>query len=193
MKAGRALTLVEVVMSTLVVSVTLVAALHAVGGARLAQQISDDRARAMTVAEDLMTEILQRAYVDPEGTGVFGPDPGEDSTRRATFDDVDDYEQWTESPPANRAGTALPGLDGWERRVRVVYVDRATLLPAAVVLAAGTPNPPPVDTGLKRIRVTVLRDGRTLAVLDALRSRAAPPPVAATDSAPELVPGLGGN
>ena len=193
MKTGRALTLVEVVMSTLVVSVTLVAALHAVGGARLAQQVSDDRARAMTVAEDLMSEILLRAYDDPEGTGVFGPDPGEDNKQRATFDDVDDYDQWSESPPTDAAGAALLGLNGWERRVRVVYVDRATLLPAAVVLAAGNPNPPPVDTGLKRIRITVLRDGRELAVLDALRSRAAPRPAAATESAPQLIPGRGGN
>ncbi len=193
MKAGRALTLVEVVMSTLVVSVTLVAALHAVGGARLAQQTSDDRARAMTVAEGLMNEVLQCAYDDPDGTGVFGPDPDEDADRRVTFDDVDDYDQWTESPPADRAGAALPGLDGWERRVRVVYVARAALLPASIVLATGSSGPPAEDTGLKRIRVTVLRDGRTMAVLDALRSSAAPQPLAATDSAPELVAGLGGN
>ncbi len=191
--AARALTLIEVVISTLVVSVTLIAALHAVGGARLARQVSDDRARAMTVAEDLMSEILLRAYDDPQGTGVFGPDPGEDAKQRATFDDVDDYDRWTESPPTDAAGTALPGLNGWERRVQVLYVARATLLPAAVVLAAGNPKAPPVDTGLKRVRVTVLRDGRELAVLDALRSRAAPRPAAATESAPQLIPGRGGN
>ncbi len=191
--AGRALTLVEVVISTLVVSVTLIAALHAVGGARLARQASDDRARAMTAAESLMAEILLRAYDDPEGTGVFGPDPGEDSKRRGTFDDVDDYDQWSESPPTDAAGTALPGLNGWERRVQVLYVARSTLLPAAVVLAAGNPKAPPVDTGLKHVRVTVLRDGRELAVLDALRSRAAPRPAAATQSTPQLIPGRGGN
>jgi|GEM_PF-734748 len=191
--AGRALTLMEVVISTLVVSVTLIAALHAVGGARLAQQVSEDRARAMTVAEDLMSEILLRAYDDPEGTGVFGPDPGEDHKQRATFDDVDDYDQWRESPPTDAAGAALTGLHDWERRVQVSYVDRASLLPVAIALTLGAPNSPPVDTGLKRVRVTVLRDGRELAVLDALRSRAAPRPAAATQSTPQLIPGRGGN
>ncbi len=191
--AARALTLIEVVISTLIVSLTLVAALHAVGGARLAQQVSDDRARAMTVAEDLMSEILLRAYDDPEGTGVFGPDPGEDHKQRATFDDVDDYDQWRESPPTDAAGAALTGLHDWERRVQVSYVDRASLLPVAIALTLGAPNSPPVDTGLKRVRVTVLRDGRELAVLDGLRSRAAPKPPEVREAVAALIPGARGN
>ena len=60
---------------------------------------------------------------------------------------MDDYNGWTESPPATRAGVAMAGYAGWTRSVVVAYVD-----PSALVVSA-------TATTIKRVTVTVTAPG----------------------------------
>jgi len=155
--ARPAFTLVEAVLAMLVVALMLVAALNAVSAARAAELAFADRTRGAMLAQALLDEVLSRAYDDPEESDApLGPDDGE--TTRAKFNDVDDYANWTESPPQNLDGTSMTDLAGWTRSVVVERVDGAN--PSGP--AAGA------ETGLKRVTVTVRRGARTVAQLTAL-------------------------
>jgi len=135
-------TLIEAVLSTVIVSVMFVAALNTVGAARVAQHKAALVGRGRTFASSLMQEILQQSYQEPGSTWVFGREAGESDTSRAAYDDVDDYHGWTESPPVAKDGTALPNSANWSRTVTVEWVD-----PQQPKQVRGT------ETGAKRITV----------------------------------------
>ena len=158
----RGMTLIEAVISMLIVAVMMVAALQTVGNTARSRQAQASLRRGPALARDLISEILPNLYVDGGGSPVFGPESGEASGgTRANFDDVDDYHGWSESTVQAKDGTALSALAGWSRSVAVVYVS-----PDDLDTPVGT------DTGLKRITVTVTDpQGRKTAV-SALRSRA---------------------
>jgi MSHA pilin protein MshD len=158
-----AFTLTEAVVSIAIVGVMLVAALNTVGASQTTRKTMGDRSRGMLLAEDLMSEILQQHYEDPDyALGSFGlaaAEVGDGS--RALWEDVDDYDGWSASPPQAKDGTELTGFDGWTRAVSVSWVTRAD---PAVVSAS--------DTGVKVVVVTVSCDGQEVATLTALRTRA---------------------
>lgn len=161
--ARAGLALVEVVVSTLVVSVLLVASLQAVAGSRMRQWRTADRAIGMGLAEDLMNEILSQAYSDAVSP-VFGLEAGEAAAAgRTGYDDVDDYQNLSDQPPKLRDGTAISGLGGWQRSVAVAWVN-----PGNFEQTVGT------DQGVKRISVTVKHNNVVAATLVGYRTSAWP-------------------
>ena len=155
----RGFSIVEVALSLAIVGVMLTAALRTVGAARVGQQRDADRARAALLAQDLMSEIVALPYADPEGGTALGIDALESTGVRSAFDDVDDYDGWNESPPQSRTGAAMAGWTGWRRRVAVEFCNASN--PGVASL---------IDTGAKRSRVQVLRNGVELARLVAVRT-----------------------
>lgn len=154
-------TLAEVLVSTLIVGFLMVAALNSVGSIFKARTVTSNRNNAYLLAEDLMSEIEQTPYDDPEGGTGIGIDGGETASDRATFDDVDDFDGWSQSPPKNRDGTTITGTTGWTRTVTVEYVDTAN--PGTSTIT---------DFGLKRVTVTVTGPNSQTVTLTALRSNA---------------------
>jgi Tfp pilus assembly protein PilV len=150
--------LLETVISTLLVGLILVSSLKSVGAILRQREKVADRQQAVWLADQLLTEILETAYEDPDGAAVFGP---EETGGRALFDDVDDFHKWQSSPPQTRDGRPLTELPGWVRRVAVSYV-----VPVNPTHISDT------DAGIKRITVTVSRDGDELSKVVSLRSRA---------------------
>jgi len=155
-----ALTLVEVMMASCIVAVLLVAALSVVGGVSRTYAVTDEKAKAFLLAADLMNEILRAPYEDPNGSAVFGLETGEGSVTRSAFDDVDDYDNWSETPPAAKDGTAYTGLTNWTRTVQVEWVE--VLNPTATAAS---------ESGLKRIQVTVTSPRGVTWTLSALHAR----------------------
>jgi MSHA pilin protein MshD len=154
--AKRGLSLAESVVALFIVALMIVSALRAVGGAARSRLVQKERAQGMALAEQLMSEIMQRRYMDPGPSQVFGPEAGQ---TRATYDDVDDYHNLNENPPVDRNGAAVTGASGWKRSTRVEYMDQGLL---------GTiPN---TDTGLKRITVMVTSPKGRVTTLVALRT-----------------------
>jgi prepilin-type N-terminal cleavage/methylation domain-containing protein len=162
-RAGKsgAFTLVEVVISVVIVGLLLAASLQTVGLSRIMQYRVTERVRASEMARAMLAEITQQAYVDPGATPLFGPEPGE---TRSMFDDVDDYNGYVESPPLTREGTKLPLPKGgvWWRSVDVKWIDPQTLAVAS----------PQAETGAKMITVTVQRNGVTMATVVGIRTSA---------------------
>jgi type II secretory pathway pseudopilin PulG len=180
-KCRPGFSLLESAVSVLLVGVLLVAALQSSAAARRRETATVDQLSGRQLAGELINEILLQAYKEPESdeNAVFGPEPGEATGHRALFDDVDDYAHWSESPPRDRYGSPLPGWEGWTRLVQVHWADPVTLAPTA------TPH-----TGLKRITVTVSRQGQIVAAMTGYRSQAwtnsIPSPSDATGNRPPV-------
>jgi type II secretory pathway pseudopilin PulG len=155
----RAFTLIEAVLSTVVVAVMFVVALNTVGASRVTQYKAALVSQGRMLAESLMAEILQQAYQEPGTTYVFGRESGELETSRAAYDDVDDYQGWSQSPPVAKDGTALPNSANWRWTVTVVWVDPQD--PAQVSAT---------ETGAKRITVVAAFKNVTQATVVALKA-----------------------
>ena len=158
-RALCAFTLVETVMSVVIVGGLMVASLHAVGSATLAQSQMGNSGRGQLLAQDLMSEILQRYYEEPIDAPILGLESGESGVSRLNYDDVDDYDDWSSSPPQYKDGTDIPDLVGWSRSVVVNWVN-----PNEVTTVVAS------DLGLKRIEVTVEYRGEMVAFMSALRA-----------------------
>ncbi len=161
--SGRlALSLVEVTISVTIVAVMMVSALSTLWSVVRSRQINQDLQIGQKLAEQLMAEILSKPYEDPDvAPGSFGATGSELAAGdRSRFDDVDDYDGWSASPPEMADGTVIPDRGGWERSVGVVYVS-----PLALHWVVG------VDMGVKRITVTVSRSGEEVTSLVAISGR----------------------
>lgn len=158
-RVRRGFTIVEAALATLLVSVAMLASLTVASKTITSRARVADRVKAQQLALDLMSEILQQAYQDPNVTPVFGLEPGESPTCRAAWGDVDDYNGWTESPPQTKSGTVIPDTTGLTRSVVVQWVDPTTMLPTTTA-----------NTGIKLITVTVQRGTLPLAVVAAYRT-----------------------
>ena len=155
----RGITIVEVTISMVIISVLAVAALNTVGMARKGQKTLSDRARGEQLAIDLINEILVQTYMAYDTVDVFGLEAGKSNANRSQFTDVDDYNGWTESPMQDRSGNAITGTTGWTRSVIVQWANPTTWAPSALT-----------KTGLKLITVTVSNHGATVASVKAYRS-----------------------
>lgn len=157
----RGFSLLEVVVATLIVGVMMVAALESLGALARGRSYIAERSRGWTLAQDMMAEVLDRHYEEPDDTPSFGTEGAEASGNRSDYDDTDDYHGWVASPPQSKDGTVMSNLTGWERRVTVERVK-------ADSLHAVTSS----DQGVRRITVEVRRDGATIVTLVTFRTKA---------------------
>jgi type II secretory pathway pseudopilin PulG len=154
-----ALSLIEVVASTIIVGMMSVAALNSLGAATRSAESLGDRAVALGLAEELMSEIVQQPYSEPTQTPAFGRETGEAASPRSGFDDVDDYNGWNQSPPRYRDGTAIPDRTAWRHRVIVSRV-----VPSNPTQTSAT------ESGAKRIQVIIEHKGEVMVERIAVRT-----------------------
>ena len=142
--AARALPLAETAVATAIVGLMLVAALNTVGAAVATGVAVRDRQEAALLCEALLAEIAAQPYAVPGS-----PQPG---STRDTFDEVGDYAGWSAAPPQTAAGVVLGDYRNWRRSVELTWIH-----PWSLDGDFG------FDTGARRVRVTVSRDGEELA------------------------------
>ena len=154
-----ALSLIEVVASTMIVGMMAVATLNALGAATRSSATIGNRAIAAGLADELMSEIVQQPYSDPDGTNLFGRESGESASPRSAFDDLDDFNTWNVSPPQYRDGTTIPNRTNWRQRVEITRVT-----PSNPTLISGS------EQGAKRIRVIIEFQNQVLADQSSIRT-----------------------
>ncbi len=154
-----ALSLIEVIASTMIVGMMAVAALNSLGAATRSAESIGNRAVALALADELMAEIVQLPYEEPTQAIVFGRESGEAATPRSGFDDVDDYHDWNQSPPQYRDGTVIPDRTRWRQRVRV-----------RLAVPSNPSQTPATDQGAKLIQVIIEYDDQVLADQIAIRT-----------------------
>jgi type II secretory pathway pseudopilin PulG len=162
MTLRRGISLVEVTISMVIVSITSLSVIQMFGVSAKTRALSSDRVRGLHLASDLLSEIASQHWADPAG-GItsFGAAVHEyDGTTRLNYNDIDDYDGWKQSPPLLPDGTPVPGFDGWTRSVKVEFAVRSE----NAVVTSGT-----FERG-KLITVTVERGGRHIAELSSFRS-----------------------
>ena len=153
--------LLEVVLSTILVGTLLVAATRSLGSSVLSQRKVADRAKAAWLADALLYELHRQPYQEPgSSTSNIARESGESATSRVAWDDVDDYHGWSDSPPQNKDGTVLPDLTGWQRTVTVQWVPLANIA-----------SPSAVETGVKLVTVTAKLNGTTILTRVFIRTR----------------------
>ena len=160
----KGITLIEVVVSSLLISLLAITALKTSGGImRTWNQVGQTHDESI-LAEQLLGEILQASYEDPETSPDFGIESNENQspTNRSEFDDTDDYDDWTESPPKTKDGTPLVGFTGWTRSVDIKKLNNSN--PTTTILDVST------DQGMRRVTVTVTDPNGNSTSLSAWRS-----------------------
>jgi len=150
-------TLVEAVISVVLVGTVVVAAMNNVGASKTGQYMNLERSGGDFLANSLMAEITNQSYEEPDDTPLFGRE-SESGGDRTEWDDVDDYNGWSASPAERRDGTAFTSSD-WSRSVTVERVN-----PDDLSQTSGS------ETGVKKITVTIKRGDRVLATRTAVRT-----------------------
>jgi MSHA pilin protein MshD len=146
----------------LLIGVTLAASMAVVSSSVKSQYKAAERATGQWLADGMMADISQLPYQDPTlTTTACGIETGESSTSKANYDDVDDFNGWTESPPQDKTGTALSSYTGWRRSVAVVWVSPTAL---TATTASST------ETGCKRITITVSHNSVVVATRVGIRT-----------------------
>jgi type II secretory pathway pseudopilin PulG len=152
----------EVTVSTLLVGIVTVGAMRSLGSSVKSGTETASKTQAVLMAEEMIIEILSQDYSEPDGIPVFGRDNGESADTRATWDDVDDYHNWSASPPVDRSGDPIAS-DEWQRTVTIDHVAADDLQ-----TSLGTDN----DQGVKRITVRMLKNDEELVSLQCFQTRA---------------------
>lgn len=154
----RGISFVEVLVSMVIMSVLMVSALKTIGGAAQSYAQLNTQARGEMLAQELLGEIMAQQYAENGGTTI-GTEAGELTGTRAMFDDVDDYHNWSASPPEFADGTDYADLSGWTRSVKVNFVRSANVNQISLV-----------DAGFKRIIVTVTYQDKVVATAVGIRT-----------------------
>ena len=161
-RSRQGLSLIEVTVCTMLTGLIVVGAMRCLTSALQSAEIAADNSLAVLLAEDLMEEILQQDYLEPGDAPQFGIEAGEMAGMRSEWDDVDDYDDWTASPPEDQDGNVLYDRS-WKRSVTVSHVSAADLK---------TPVSDTNDTGVKLITVIVTRNGAEAVTLTSIQTRA---------------------
>ncbi|MHC4810514.1 MAG: PKD domain-containing protein [Planctomycetota bacterium] len=160
----RGLSLVEVTISMVVISVMLVAGLRLVGATGSTSRFVEERTIGRQLVEAMLADISAQPYEDPDDTPIFGveedADAAVDGVNWIRFDDVDDYHALVAPAGWDRHGEPLVIREGWTVTVSVAWVD-----------AMDPETEVGEDSGLKRVDVAALRDGRTVATASMLAGR----------------------
>jgi Tfp pilus assembly protein PilV len=154
---SNALTFLELVIAISILTVAMLGFLEILNTALNTKYRANQEIIATSLGRSLMAEITAKNFADPQfPNNALGPDPttsGDIETRHGTknnsFDDVDDYNRYTESKgwPVSIGGLPMNGLAGmpdyskFYRSVSVVFVN-------ASMIQVSSP------TGYKKIIVT---------------------------------------
>ena len=112
----RGVTLVELVVAIIIISLAITGALLVLGRSIRSSADPMIREQAVSIAEGYLEEIQLLPFADPDGGETGGPEAGE---IRATFDDIQDYNGTivNENPPQDQNGVAIATLAAYTATV----------------------------------------------------------------------------
>lgn len=165
-KNNKGFTLAEVLVAVVVIIIALVPLITVFGQGvkrgKTPQQITVATALAQDLLEEIMAKKFDEDPSNPDTPGNLGPDRFESRTGtppNRNYDDVDDYKNYTESPPKEMDGTTMTEYTGFTRTVAVDYVQEANFDVVSTSI-----------TRFKRVRITVTWEGGAQSVeLEAIK------------------------
>ncbi|MCP4709812.1 MAG: hypothetical protein GY869_14410 [Planctomycetes bacterium] len=134
-------------MTSVIMSVLLVSALKLFGNLGRSQQSLIGRESAGMLIVNLLAEIEQQNYQDPNAIDdTLGRETAEIATARANYNDIDDYHGWTANPPEDQSGQPYTRYSHLTRSVSVRYV-----------AANDFTQTVGIDQGFKEVTITIHR------------------------------------
>jgi len=127
----RGFILVEVSVTYVILSLALVTLLPVFLLAIRASKNTEQIVSATNLSSELMEEVLMRKWdqstpspaLHIPSPGAIGVDAGETASDKRTFNDIDDFNNWTESPPKDPVMNNMTDFSPYTRTVTVSYVD----------------------------------------------------------------------
>ena len=149
-------TLIEAAITTVIIGVGCLAMLQLLGAGTIANGEGTELTTAMNLAGNVRECLTGVAFCDPDVKDNWGPETGE--TTIDDYDDLDDFDAKTYSPPINTRRDSLgAAYDGWTQTIKVESVKPDDL---ATGMAHLTLEPQYRPTS--RVTVTILRHGKTV-------------------------------
>ena len=113
----RGFTLIEASLATIIVGVGVLATMQLFTAITQQTQTNNRMTTAMLLASHVQEAMAGLNFNDPQdGPATFGP---EDNETLASFDDVDDFDGQSWSPPRNALLAAVPAVDRYTQSVEV--------------------------------------------------------------------------
>jgi MSHA pilin protein MshD len=122
----RGVTLVELLMSIVIVSVAAIAVLGVLSDTAMRSAVPMIRHQAAAIADAYLEETLLKPFTDPDGT--------DGEALRTEFDDVDDYDGLADAGARDQFGNPVSGLSNYNVSVSVTPSAALPAAPAADVL-----------------------------------------------------------
>ena len=147
---AKGLSYVETVLAAAIMSGLLLAGLVLMGNLGRSRQSSTDAEAASWLVINMLEELENQSYSDPDDQEAdIGAD--EDDETRQLFDDIDDYDDWSACPPEYQDGSTYSQYSHLTRSVAVGYVSSANLA-----------TPTGSNEGFKEVTITVSRNGTNI-------------------------------
>jgi len=158
--------LLEALLTMIVIGVALVAL-----NAALIMMVKSNAAGEASVvsthlSQRMLEEVRLRRWDEntpapsdyTKSRSAVGLDAGESASDKRTFDDIDDFQAWTEGPPLDPVMNVLSAFADYTTSVTVRYVDVTTLDPVS----------PGTKTDFKAISICSWRKQRKSICLDTI-------------------------
>jgi type II secretory pathway pseudopilin PulG len=145
----RAFTLIEAAMVTSIIGFGVLAMLTLLGAGTSANNDATELTTGMNLARNIRELALGLKFADPTTPTHWGSESGE---TLATYNDIDDLDGKTFSPPLDARRQTLPEFGTWQQSIVVETVD-----PDMLTLAVPKGTQP-----ANRVTVTVSHNGRTV-------------------------------
>ena len=120
------LALIEAIVALTLIAITASVIMAQMAQANIQSGRSVTQAEAAAIANAYLSEILQRAWLDPDGV--------DGESARASYDDVDDYNGLNDVGARDAAGALIVGLDRYRVQVSVGRSSALTGIPASDAL-----------------------------------------------------------
>jgi len=156
---NQGFSLIEVLIATMLVGLAVASLMAANGAFTQANGAGTDLSTAEFLIEQMRELTALLPVIDPESeTSTFGPETGE---TLATYDDLDDFDNASFSPPINSERTALPEVGAFTQQVTVENVNASNF---QQVVADHTSN-------FVRVTVRIYLNSREISSARWLRAR----------------------
>lgn len=152
--------MVESVLSVLLVSGVLIAALNTLGGSRKSQRYQTVQSTGQRLCQNLLDEV--RAVSTGGTITVNGSAPTQGAAvaalgtaatpNRIGYTSPTTYHGWSQSPPVDRWGIAIPNTTGFTRSVTARMIDPTDLASTSAT-----------DQGLYEVKIAAMYGGRVVA------------------------------
>ena len=147
-------TLVEAAMVTVVIGVGVVAILQLMATGTIANATGSGMTTGLNLANNLRELMQSVRFADSTAPTHWGAESGETT---ATYDDLDDFDGQTISPPIDARRQSISAFANWSQTVTVQSVDKDRL---TLVVPHGSLLPE--DRPMSLVTVTVGQHGKTV-------------------------------